>query len=72
MFVSEIFFNMLGTTFEGYSPSVVMTIHIVMGVLFTAAILITKRISIKGSGYIQIVTTVIKFLPLIATALIGL
>lgn len=70
--VSEVFFNMLGAKFSNFSPASVLAINLMMGLVFTLSILAFKRLSIRGSGYIQVVTTCIKFLPLIAAAFVGI
>lgn len=63
---------MFGVTFSNIPPAAALTIHFFMGILFTAALLTCKRISIKGSGWVQVVTTCIKFMPLIVAAFIGI
>lgn len=71
-FVSELFFSAVGVNFSNLGGSMVITIHLLIGILFTISLLVVKRLSIKFSGNVQSVTTILKFIPLVTAALIGL
>lgn len=68
-FTSDFFWAFTGVTID---PKWAMLVHLSGGGGLFLTLLLIKRVSIKTTGVIQAVTTVLKFLPLIFGVFVGL
>ncbi|CAC13470.1 AMINO ACID PERMEASE [Mycoplasmopsis pulmonis] len=69
-FTAEIFFHWLNLL--GANIKMEMWHSLVLGTVISFIFIILNIVSIKASGVFQVITTILKFLPLIATILVGL
>lgn len=71
IFVSEAFFQFLLIT-GAISDQPAIWVHALIGIALLAGTLFLNFISVKASGWVQIVTTIIKFIPLLTVLVVGI
>ena len=73
VFGSEMLFMMITSFMENYSMAdVPIYAHVILGVAITLFFLTMNFLSAKVGGVVQTVTTVLKWIPLLAVAILGL
>lgn len=70
IFTSEMFFGILSSAGAMNQPH--LAVHIIVGFTFIGIAFMTQILSTKASGIVQSVATIIKFIPLVIAAVIGI
>ena len=72
VFGSEMLFNMIATFGSSEMSDFPMYAHIILGLAFSVGFFTLNYFSLRSGGYVQIVTTVLKWIPLVIVAFAGI